>query len=121
MNVEQLISIVKSLPDDYEGVGIDDVFSWRGSYDEPAFSIVEDTSKDDMLRVLSRCLEEEFCGYKGGDYFYYPYSPVNFDYDRETYSGGYYLKDWLNKTESSEFIHKVGYLLHLEQHPYEDY
>ena len=37
------------------------------------------------------------------------------------YSGDYYIKDWLNKAECSEFIDRVGYILYKEQNPYEEY
>ncbi len=106
MHVGKLIEIVKSLPDYYLGAGISHVDSWRGSYDEPAFEIQDETTKEEMLEVISECLSRQFDGYKGGTYFYDESSTVNFD-AYGVYTDGSYLLKKAVEFSDSDFIQKL--------------
>ena len=49
--------------------GISKPFSWRGSYDEVAFSIVEyPMTREEILANIELAYTETFYGYKGGEY-----------------------------------------------------
>lgn len=92
MTVIDLKKVVESLPDDYFGLGISSVHSWRGSYDEPAFALDPNVSKQTMLNVVDSCLSYIFEGWKGGEFKYYEDSPIHFDPDGVYSNGGYLLK-----------------------------
>ena len=92
LTVGDLKMVIESLPDDYEGLGISLVHSWRGSYDEPSFTLELDISKSQMLSVINECLTNTFTGWKGGEFEYCEYSPVNFDVEGSYSDGGYLLR-----------------------------
>lgn len=102
LTVGELKDYIQSLPDEYEGIGIDSVDSWRGSYNEPAFTFGE-SSKSKMLSIISECLSCEFDGYKGGTYSYDIYSPVNFD-TYGNYTDGGYFYGVIHDNFNSDFI-----------------
>ena len=56
-----------------------DVFSWRGRYDEVAFTPSKNGSKEDSLRMIYRALSETFYGWKGGEYTYEEYTDAHFE------------------------------------------
>ena len=56
-----------------------DVFSWRGCYDEVAFTPSKIGSKEDSLRQIDRALTETFDGWKGGEYTYEEYTDAHFE------------------------------------------
>lgn len=84
--------------------GITKPFSWRGSYDEVAFSIVESQmSKENVLANIELAYTETFYGYKGGEYKYQDYTTVNFEEEgRHNYSGGIYVAQMIAKIEEKE-------------------
>ena len=102
LTVWELKDYINSLPDDYKGIGVDSVDSWRGSYYEPAFTFGE-TTKSEMLNVISQCLEDDFEGYKGGTFRYDVYSPVNFDTYGSCTDDGYFYKN-LSENLDSQFF-----------------
>ncbi len=65
--------------------GISEPFSWRGSYEEVAFAIVEDISVEDCLEHIDQALNNTFEGWKGGEFEYDLFTEVHF----EEYAGGY--------------------------------
>jgi len=78
--------------------GISKPFSWRGSYDEVAFSITEEPmTKEAILRNIEKAYTELFCGYKGGEYRYSDYTTVNFEEGSRNYSGGGYCSEMIAK------------------------
>ena len=107
MDVEDLLNIVKNLPDDYYGVGIFSVDSWRGRYYEPAFELVEFTTKKQMLAVINECIGGTFTGYKGGEYTYWSNDPVNFD-EYGVYSDGEYFENWVESHPDNIFLQEVS-------------
>jgi hypothetical protein len=84
--------------------GISKPFSWRGSYDEVAFSIVESPmSKEDILANIELAYTGTFYGYKGGEYKYQDYTTVNFEEEgSRNYSDGRYVAQMIAKIEEKE-------------------
>lgn len=84
--------------------GITKPFSWRGRYDEVAFSIVESPmSKEDILANIELAYTETFYGYKGGEYEYNDYTTVNFEEEgSRNYSDGRYVAQMIAKIEEKE-------------------
>jgi len=87
--------------------GITQPFSWRGSYDEVAFSIVETPStREDILANIELAYTETFYGYKGGEYQYGDHTDVNFEEEgSRNYSDGRYTAEMIAKIEGTS-IHK---------------
>jgi hypothetical protein len=82
--------------------GISKPFSWRGSYDEVAFAILEsEMSRDDILSQINRALNGVFEGYKGGAFSYYESTKVNFEETIRNYTDGGYAGEWIAKIEST--------------------
>lgn len=99
MNLGELKKYIKSFPDGTRfEYSLSDPFSWRGSYDEVAFSIEEvSATKEELLEKITKAFTQEFCGYKGGDYRYNGQTPVNFEADESSYSDGGYVEDQISK------------------------
>lgn len=83
----EMQTILRSYP---EGTilkyGIGQVFSWRGAYDEPCFTIERDVNIGHCLQVIDEALCDEFRGWKGGVYEYNGSSPVNFETGPSAYT-----------------------------------
>jgi hypothetical protein len=78
--------------------GLSDPFSWRGDYSEVAFSVLETPmSRAEILEKIERALNEEFIGYKGGEYRYNENTPVNFEKSARDWSDGNYAADFFLK------------------------
>lgn len=56
-----------------------DVFSWRGVYEEVAFTPSKEGSKEESLKIIERALSETFEGYKGGEYSYNIHTEAHFE------------------------------------------
>jgi hypothetical protein len=85
--------------------GISEPFSWRGSYDEVAFAIIEGPmSKQEFLRRINSAYNYAFYGYKGGEYEYSDSTPVNFEEGNARYTDGKYCAEWIAKIEDSEMF-----------------
>ena len=92
-------------------VGISEPFSWRGSYNEVAFSIVDqETTKEDILTKIEKAYNEIFIGYKGGNYRYDDYTKIHFEENPSDYTAGTYVKN-----ELSKLLNKPIYLTLEEQ------
>ena len=75
-------------------------FSWRGSYDEVAFEILQtESTKEDVLKMIDKAYTEKFYGYKGGEYRFDDYTPVNFEEGSGRYTDGGYCANWIAKIE----------------------
>lgn len=75
---------------------IEDVFSWRGVYAEPACCISScNTTKERNLEMLDRLTSEVFHGWKGGDFRYDEYSTIHFECERSSWSDGKFLDKFL--------------------------
>lgn len=83
--------------------GLSDPFSWRGSYDEVAFAVLEQPmTKQEVLAKIDKAYEDTFYGYKGGEYTYKDYTDVHFEEGVEMYTGGDYCAAWIAKIEGNE-------------------
>ena len=92
--------------------GISEPFSWRGSYDEVAFEILrEEMSKEDIIRRIELAYSETFVGYKGGEYTFNDYTPVNFETDTGSYTDGGYTADMIAELEEKEPVYDNDYRL----------
>ena len=58
-----------------------DVFSWRGSYDEVAFTPSLEGTREESLALIERAFTDIFGGYKGGTYQYEEWTAVHFETD----------------------------------------
>lgn len=105
MNLQELKQHFESFPDGtiFE-YGLSYPFSWRGSYDEVAFSITESAmTKEAILKQIHAAYSEVFYGYKGGEYRYKDYTDVNFEEDgSRDYSDGRYTAQMIAKIEDSD-------------------
>lgn len=84
--------------------GISEPFSWRGAYDEVAFSIMEiPTDKNDVLNRIQMAYSNIFYGYKGGKYRYNDWTTVNFEEGgSRDYTDGKYTAKMIAYIEKSE-------------------
>lgn len=85
--------------------GISEPFSWRGSYDEVAFSIInEPMTREEIIAKIEKALHNEFTGYNGGEYRYNYNTYVNFETDISGYSdGGYCIEKLAEITNQPQF------------------
>ena len=96
MNLGEMKELFSSYPKDTVlGYGLGDVFSWRGSYDEPCFSIEENVTVGECLALVEAALTMPFYGYKGGEYFYQDWQTSNFEESYSDYTDGGYLQQKL--------------------------
>ena len=85
--------------------GISEPFSWRGSYDEVAFSILfEEMTREEVLKRIYKALNEKFLGWKGGDFYYNGGTPVNFEKENRSYSDGDYRDEMICLLGTCEII-----------------
>ena len=83
--------------------GISEPFSWRGSYNEVAFEILEQpTTREEILVNIQKAYEGTFYGYKGGDYTYNDYTDIHFEEDYGAWSDGGYCANMIAKIEGGE-------------------
>lgn len=65
------------------------ICSWRGAYDEPCL-IIEFTKDnhelEDILPFLEKLLQEDFQGYKGGEYTYNTFDDLNIELHYSDYT-----------------------------------
>lgn len=98
MTLEELKEYFENSEKSVFEFGLSEPFSWRGSYDEVAFSIVEGHhTKEDILKNIQMAYSNTFFGYKGGEYKYEGYTLVNFEEGYSDYSGGSYIINKLFK------------------------
>lgn len=83
--------------------GISEPFSWRGSYGEVAFTILEQPmTREEILANIKKAYEGIFYGYKGGEYTYQDYTEVHFEEDISRATGGGYCGEMIAKIEGGE-------------------
>ena len=76
--------------------GISEPFSWRGSYDEVAFSFEPLVNVKTCLERIDMAMSQTFYGYKGGEYKYYADTPVNFEPTISFWSDGEYCENMIS-------------------------
>lgn len=105
MNLSDFKQHISSFPKGTQfNFGVTKPFSWRGSYDEVAFSIIESPmTKEDILTNIELAYTETFYGYKGGEYTYSDYTTVNFEEEgSRNYSDGRYVAEMIAKIENTD-------------------
>lgn len=105
MDLLEFKNHIKDLPKGTEfEYGISDPFSWRGSYDEVAFEILEQPmTREEILARIEKAYTDMFYGYKGGEYRYSDYTTVNFEEGGyRSYSDGQYCADMIAKIENED-------------------
>ena len=77
MTLGGMIQLLESLDPNTDIDGIGDPHSFRGYYEDLAFSPVDGTVKaGDLLEICKDCMGEVFTGYKGGDFMMGKNTPV---------------------------------------------
>lgn len=99
MTLKELKNHIESLPKGTVfNYSLSHPFSWRGSYDEVAFAITEESStREHALSQIDIAYTQEFTGYKGGEFRYKDYTEVHFEEDTSEYTGGGYTEQWIQK------------------------
>lgn len=83
--------------------GISEPFSWRGSYCEVAFEIIErPMTREEILANIQKAYEGIFYGHKGGEYTYTDWTDVHFEEDASSYTDGGYCAEMIAKLEDDE-------------------
>jgi len=81
-------------------------FSWRGIYNEVAFTIEEGQStKQSIIKKINQALTYEFTGWKGGIYYYDENTPIHFEESHGRWSDGDYTEEWINKLTNTELVY----------------
>jgi hypothetical protein len=77
---------------------ISNPFSWRGVYSEVAFTIKPIPSdKEDVLSKINKAYDNEFYGYKGGNYKYDDNTDIHFESEPSSWSDGGYTEELISK------------------------
>lgn len=83
--------------------GISSPFSWRGSYDEVAFDMLEQPmTREEILAKIQLVYTETFKGYEGGEYTYCDFVNIHFEPDKESWTGGDYTSRWIEKIKDTQ-------------------
>lgn len=107
MTIRELKDKIVSLGDTMD-FSIDDVFSWRGSYCQPACSISAiKTTKEANLYMIDRLLKEDFYGWKGGVYTFSSDDEIHFEESWGSYSDGQYLIDFILDNSSNQDVYSI--------------
>jgi hypothetical protein len=115
MTLKDFKDYIESFPKKTEfKYGISKPFSWRGSYDEVAFEIVEyPMVKEQVLEHIELAYTETFNGYKGGDFVYGDNTTVNFEESYFHCSGGEYTLRMIQLIEGVEKVEQEKKLVKL--------
>jgi len=96
MTILELKEKIESWPGTTMPFCIEDVFSWRGVYAEPACCIsTREVSKEENLSMLSVLTTNAFTGWKGGEYSYHDYDDIHFEVSAGSWSDGKFIADFL--------------------------
>ena len=99
---------IESWPNETMQFCLEDVFSWRGVYAEPAFELsTREVSKSENLEMINRCLCEEFMGWKGGEFTYHEYDDVHFECGHGSWSDGKYINNFLMNNAHNEAVRYI--------------
>lgn len=80
-------------------------FSWRGSYDEVAFALMDGLlmTREHALELIQAAYTQTFIGYKGGEFYYHNHTAIHFEATHSDYSDGDYVSNWIAKIEGTDF------------------
>lgn len=104
MILKEFKEYISMFSDDHQfQYGISEPFSWRGSYDQVAFSIItENMTKQEILNRIQMAYENVFYGWKGGEYEYDDFTFVNFERQVGSWSDGGYVREFISNLLDSE-------------------
>lgn len=106
MTIKQLYDNIESYPNDNMDFCIENVFAWRGIYQEAACEIsTRNVSKQYNLEQLKKLTSETFFGWKGGEFTYSEYTPIHFEYDYGSYTNGNYILCFLTNNDNDAIKH----------------
>lgn len=110
MTLGEFYDKIESWSSDTMNFRINDVFSWRGIYDEPCCTIsIWETSKQYNLDMLDRLVNEEFIGWKGGEFTYTFEDTIHFESGEGSYtSDNGYLIRFIANNQNEEVKHIFG-------------
>lgn len=94
MTLKDLKQFFEELPkDEHISFSLSHPFSWRGSYDEVAFSIDLDTYSlpSHNLEMIDEAITGTYQGWKGGNYSYDLDTDVNFEESEGRWSNNGYV------------------------------
>ena len=92
MSIEFYIAKLKQYPRDQKVKrGFGELYSWRGSYDEAAVGIVEETTVGEMLDYAETAIGTTMYGYKGGEYPIGSHTTLNVEEKGRYTDGGYVM------------------------------
>ena len=96
MTIKELYDNIKSYPNDTMDFCIENVFTWRGFYQDAACEIsTRNVSKQYNLKQLEKLTSETFSGWKGGEFSYDEYTTINFESDYGSYTNGNYILSFI--------------------------
>lgn len=94
--------------------GLSDPFSWRGAYDEVAFTLLDTPmTKEELLSKINEAYTKTFRGYKGGEYTYDDYTVVNFESSPNSWTDGDYVLSKIKEIENYKDTDESYYLVSL--------
>lgn len=98
MALFELRQYVLSLPEESKfKFALSYPFSWRGSYAEVCFSILEEESTREELLVKINDAYGTFQGWKGGDFTFDDNTDVNFEKSHGAYTDGGYTQEIISQ------------------------
>ena len=105
MNLKEFKTIIENFNPDVQMIfSISEPFSWRGSYNEVCFSIVDvPTPVQDILNKIDEAYKGIFQGWKGGEYKYDDFTQVNFEANYSDYTDGDYCTKMIERYSQEEY------------------
>ena len=87
MELQEYIFLLEQCPRDRVMItGLGNPHSWRGSYQELAFEIVDNTTIGEMLDCANGCVGKTFMGWKGGDFKMDETTEIHIELEEGAYS-----------------------------------
>ena len=109
MTINDLIKKIKDYPKYIMQFCIEDVFSWKGMYSEPACSLsTRCVDKEHNIIMLERLLSEKFEGWGSA---YYGYDNLHFEDNRYSWSNNQYLFDFLLDNSDNDSVRFIFHSL----------
>lgn len=109
MTIQELKLKIESWENDTMDFCIEEVFSWRGIYAEPACSLSTRTvTKEHNLQMLKELVSQPFYGYKGGEFEYTDNHTLNFENSYDDWSDGRYIMRFIANNQTPIIQHIFG-------------
>ena len=109
MTIRELRLKIESWENDTMDFCIEEVFSWRGIYAEPACSLSTRTvTKEHNLQMLEELISRPFYGWKGGEFEYADYDTLNFEDSWGSWSDGDYIMQFIANNQTQIIQHIFG-------------